>query len=92
MGWSDTATSQNEITINASLDHNKGEIKIVQFLKYENKTDKILEQIYLNDWVSSYSLSNTPLAKRFLNEFNTNLYITKEKNRGFTSINSIIDT
>ena len=67
MGWSDTATSQNEITINASLDHNKGELKIIQFLKYENKTDKILEKIYLNDWISSYSNSNTPLAKKFLN-------------------------
>ena len=91
LGWSNTAISQNEITINASLDHKKGEIKIIQFLKYENKTGKILKQIYLNDWISSYSISNTPLAKKFLNEFNTNLYITKEKNRGFTSINSIID-
>ena len=43
----------------------------------------------MNDWISSFSSPNSPLTKKLLNEFQTQLYIAKPKHRGYTTINSI---
>ena len=91
IGLQSNLNSQIKIEVNADVDVIEGEIQIDQKIIYKNNSTKKLNTILLNDWVSSYSNSDTPLVKRFLNEFKTNLYIAKQKNRGFTKINSISD-
>ena len=91
IGLQSNLNSQIKIEVNADVDVIEGEIQIDQKIIYKNNSTKKLNTILLNDWVSSYSNSDTPLVKRFLNEFKTNLYIAKQKNRGFTKISSISD-
>ena len=82
-------TSQHQIKVNAKVDPISNEITIEQKIIYRNNASTSIKFIYLNDWISSYSTSDTPLVKKFLNEFNTQLYIAKEKDRGRTKIESI---
>ncbi|MFL2624044.1 MAG: metalloprotease [Flavobacteriaceae bacterium] len=82
-------TSQHQMKVNANFDPISKEITVEQEINYINNTSISIEVIYLNDWISSYSTSGTPLVKKFLNEYNTQLYIAKEKDRGRTEIESI---
>ena len=91
LGSHQLMTSQHQIKVNAKVDPISREITVEQQIIYKNNTSTSIEIIYLNDWVSSYSTSDTPLVKKFLNEFNTQLYIAKEKDRGRTRMVSITD-
>ena len=82
-------TSQHQIKVNAKVDPISNEITVEQHIVYRNNTSTSIEIIYLNDWISSYSTSDTPLVKKFLNEFNTQLYVAKEKDRGRTKMVSV---
>ena len=70
------------------------EIHVNQKITYSNESQVPLNEIYFNDWISSFSSPSSPLAKKFLNEFQTQLYIAKTKHRGFNAINTIqnVDT
>lgn len=83
------AYSQNKIEINATFDIPSKSIKIHQYLEYYNTTQDTLDVIYLNDWNHSYSSKTTPLAKRFVEEFNNKFHFAKSKARGHTAITSI---
>ena len=48
-----------------------------------------LSALYFNDWTSSYSSPTTPLANRFVEEFDNALLSVKPKDRGFTEITAI---
>ena len=80
---------QHQTKIDAVLHAETRQIDIKHTLTFKNSFDNPIKELYLTDWVSSYSNPNTPLVKKFLNEFNPNLYIAKSKNRGFTTIKSI---
>ncbi len=84
--------AQNNITVHAKVNPESHKISIVQSLTYVNTQETPVNYIVLNDWTSSYSDSDTPLVKKFLNEFQTHLYIAKDKDRGFTRIESITDS
>ena len=73
------AYSQHYNEVDAVLNTETQTIEIQQKLKFQNHFDTPLTEIYFTDWVSSYSSPTTPLVEKFLNEFNTNLYIAKSK-------------
>lgn len=83
--------AQHQIKVEANLDATRHKIHIKQQIIYKNNSDASIDTIYLNDWISSYSFSDSPLTKKFLNEFQTNLYIAKNSERGYTNIKSIVD-
>lgn len=78
-------------TITATLDGASHAIEIKQEFVYYNNSDQPLNELYFNDWNHSYSSSTSALAKRFGEEFKKSLHLSKEKNRGFTYIKSIVD-
>ena len=84
--------SQHQTTIDAKLNAEANTIDIQHEITYKNKSENSLSELYFTDWVSSYSSPTTPLVKKFLNEFNTNLYIAKKNKRGFTTIHQILNT
>lgn len=84
--------SQHQTTIDAKLNAEAHTIDIQHEITYKNKSENSLSELYFTDWVSSYSSPTTPLVKKFLNEFNTNLYIAKKNKRGFTTIHQILNT
>ena len=86
-----TMWSQNEININATVDIETKTITVSQTITYKNETEDTLKEIYLNDWNNSYSTKETPLAKRFEEEFSTKFHLAKNEQRGYTIITSIKD-
>lgn len=80
---------QHQSKIDAVLHAETRQIDVKHTLTFKNSFDTPIKELYMTDWVSSYSSPNTPLVKKFLNEFNPNLYIAKPKDRGFTKIKNI---
>jgi len=89
--WSCVAISQNSINMAASLDINTKTIRIEERIIYQNESNDTLSTIFLNDWNNSYSTKNTPLAKRFTEEFNDKFHFAKSEQRGYTVITSVKD-
>jgi len=89
IGWS---FAQNSISLNAHLNDSTHIFTIEQELVYTNSSKDTLNQIYLNDWANAFSAKNTPLAKRFAEEFARKFRFAKPQDRGATSIESITNS
>lgn len=83
---------QNSQKIFATLNSQKKEINIQQKIIFHNSSNDTLNAIYLNDWNNSFANKNTPLARRFAENFNKSLHFAKDKDRGQTRILGITDT
>ena len=79
------------MSIDAIVDVETKTITISHTIVYKNNTDHTLKEIYLNDWNNSYSTKETPLAKRFEEEFSTKFHLAKSEQRGYTIVTSIKD-
>ena len=89
--WSYAVTAQDKINISASIDIATKTIDINERIVYKNNSNDTLTTIYLNDWNNAYATKNTPLAKRFTEEFNDKFHFAKSKQRGYTVITGITD-
>ncbi len=83
------AFGQNNIDLKASFDVENKAINIQQTIRYTNTSEDTLNEIYLNDWNNAYSNKQTPLAKRFEEEFSLKVHLAKPHQRGYTTIHSI---
>lgn len=82
--------SQHEIKIKVELDTILNILEIdQQILLGELKNKK--DSIYLLDWNNSFNSKNTHLAKSFSEEYKKKFHLAKDKERGFTKIESIKD-
>lgn len=79
----------NNISISASLDVETNELKIQQEIDFYNKSDSTLNVIYFHNWANAFKDKETPLAKRFIENYSKSFHFTNKKNRGGTTINSI---
>ena len=70
--------------INANYDNDLKTIDIEQTITFINNTNQILSEIFLNDWSSSYSSTETPLAQRLAEEFDRSFYFANKNKRGNT--------
>ncbi|WP_455168958.1 metalloprotease [Aegicerativicinus sediminis] len=75
--------------VNAYFEVNTKTIKVEQQLQYKNEGHQPLQVIYLQDWNNSYSTKNTPLAKRFTEEFDSKFHFARKGERGYTNIEII---
>jgi hypothetical protein len=66
-------------------------LNIQQELTYFNQSNDTLSSLILNDWNNAYSDVNTPLARRFSDEFYRGFHLAKEEERGSTTNITIID-
>ena len=83
--------SQNSHTINATLHPEANSINIQHSIIFSNQTNDTLNSVYLYDWNNAYSNNNTPLAKRFGEDFNKSFHLAKDEERGHTRILTISD-
>ena len=83
------AQHQNKMTVH--VDYESKIFRIQQELTYNNQSQDTLNFIILNDWVNAYSDKNTPLAKRFSDEYVRAFHLAKDDDRGHTKIYSVID-
>lgn len=64
-------------------------LKVKQEINFHNASQDTLSSITLNDWNNSYSDKNTPLGKRFSDEYIRAFHLAKDNERGTTTINSL---
>ncbi len=68
------------------LDDQKDILKIQQKIQFYNDTDSILNEIFLHNWINSYSSKKSPLSKRLIEGYDKSLYFAKKEDRGHTEI------
>jgi len=78
-----------DYNIKASLDPVENKIHVVQKIRYTHLKDFSTKEIYLNDWNHAYSSTESPLAKRLVEEYNRSFYLSKKSKRGATVIESL---
>ncbi len=66
-------------------------LNIQQKITYHNQSTDSIGTIVLNDWNNAFSNVNSPLAKRFSDEFYRGFHLAKEEERGSTQNITIID-
>ncbi len=75
--------------LNVVLNDTLHTLEIKQEITYFNQTTDTLSSIVLNDWNHAYSDKNSPLGKRFSDEFVRNFHLASESERGYTLLKSI---
>lgn len=80
---------QTSINITAVLNDSTGIFNIQQEIVYENTSDVSLPEIYLNDWANSFKDKETPLARRFAEDYVRRFHFAREGERGYSKIYSI---
>ena len=83
--------AQHHSEIKAELNTENKTLKIQQQITFSNQSNDTLTSIVLNDWNNAFSTKNTPLAKRFSDEFFRGFHLAKEEERGSTKNVSILD-
>lgn len=83
-------SQNNSIYINAKLNVVTNEIDITQKTVYYNNSNVILNEVYFHNWANAYKDKNTPLAKRFVENYKKAFHFTPDKNRGNTNIHQLL--
>jgi len=83
--------AQHRTQLSATLDVEAHTMAVEQSLDFENTSGETLTYVVLNDWNNAYSGKDTPLAKRFSNEFVRSFHLSKAKERGSTELNVTIN-
>lgn len=66
-------------------------LSIQQELIFFNQSNDSINTLVLNDWNNAYSDKNTPLGKRFSDEFYRGFHLAKDEERGSTRNLTILD-
>lgn len=86
-----SAFGQHTNKIKAQFDPANKILAVEQEITFLNSGDQSITELILNDWNNAYSGKNTPLAKRFSDEFSRSFHLANEQERGSTTITSITD-
>lgn len=76
--------AQHHSKMIVEVDSEKKILMVNQQLTFYNQSNDTLTNIVLNDWTNGYSDKNTPLAKRFSDEFERSFHLASENERGKT--------
>ncbi|WP_334058969.1 aminopeptidase [Polaribacter sp. P097] len=82
-------SQQNAIKIKASLNPLENQILVQQEIIFYNSSDSILSNIYLHNWANSFRDRKTPLSKRFIKDYNKNLYFAPAYKLGYSNIKNL---
>ena len=80
--------SKMEVAVNFELKT----LNIKQDITFYNTSNDTIDSIVLNDWNNAFSNKNTPLAKRFSDEFYRGFHLANAAERGNTTILSLLDS
>ena len=80
---------QSQLFVEANLKDKV--LNVQQKITYHNQSTDSISTIVLNDWNNAYSNVNSPLAKRFSDEFYRGFHLAKGEERGSTQNITIID-
>lgn len=83
--------AQHKSKLIVTVDQGKNVLGVYQELTYNNQSKDTIKSIVLNDWNNAYSDKNSPLGKRFSDEFVRMFHLASEEERGNTNTITIID-
>jgi len=78
------------LDVEVNMEHKT--LTVLQEIEYTNQTGDTLTSIVLNDWNNAYSSKNSPLGKRFSDEFYRGFHLAADKERGSTNIKKVSNT
>lgn len=78
--------AQHHSRIEAAVNFELKTLNIKQDLTFYNTSNDSLDSIVLNDWNNAFSNKNTPLARRFSDEFYRGFHLANAEERGSTTI------
>lgn len=81
--------SQQKIRLSVKVDSTSSVLKVNQTVIFTNSSQKALSEIIVNDWNQAYSNRKTNLGKRLSDEYVRSFHLSREKERGNTTINSV---
>ena len=87
--WVSYAQIIPQYSIKAQLNPTDGEIEVQQRIVLTHNESVALNEIYLVDWNHAFSTTESPLAKRLIEEFTRSFYLSSKSKRGETQISSI---
>lgn len=67
----------------------KKQLQIKQKIVLFNTSKKAINKVYLHNWANAYKDKNTPLAKRFTDNFSRDFHFTSDSKRGFSQIHAL---
>lgn len=82
------AQHHSQLSVEVNLEHKT--LNIQQEITFFNQSNDSLTAIILNNWNNAYSDKNTPLGRRFSDEFYRGFHLAKEEERGSTNNLTII--
>ena len=88
---SDNLMAQHRSKMNVELNPENKTLYIQQEITFFNQSNDSISAIVLNDWNNAYSDKNTPLGKRFSDEFYRGFHLAKKEERGGTSNLTILN-
>jgi phenylpyruvate tautomerase PptA (4-oxalocrotonate tautomerase family) len=89
--WSSELHAQVRHTLKAEWDPEHQKLNVQQRIEYTNSTADTLHYLILNDWNHAYSDKNSPLGRRFSDEFVRSFHLAKDKERGGTEQLTLLD-
>lgn len=81
--------AQNKITADVLTSEDLKLLTINQTITFKNTSDKDLESIFLYDWINAFSDKESPLAKRYAQEYVRRFHFASDYERGGTTIHSL---
>ncbi|MFC4818643.1 aminopeptidase [Flavobacterium sp. GCM10023249] len=81
--------SQQNVNAVLTLDSETGHLLVVQDIAFVNTSEKPIDHLIINDWNHAYSDKDSHLGRRFSDEFSRNFHLSRERERGFTTIKTI---
>ena len=78
------SVAQHQSKLKVEVDNIEHILYVKQELVYNNKSNQTLNFIVLNNWNNAYSGKETPLAKRFSDEFIRSFHVAPNSDRGAT--------
>lgn len=78
-------SAQHQVDLTVEVDAGAKILRVYQKLTFYNQTGQSLDTIVLNDWNNAYSDRETPLGKRFSDEFVRSFHLASEKEKGRTT-------
>jgi len=89
--WSLALQAQVSHNLKAEWDPEERKLNVQQHIAYTNSSSDTLYYLILNDWNHAYSDKNSPLGRRFSDEFVRIFHLAKERERGATEQLTLMD-
>lgn len=81
--------AQNKTSATVVLNTKETTLQVSQEMTFVNTSKTPIKHIILNDWNNAFSSKESALAERFSDEFYRAFHFAKDKDKGYTQINSL---